>query len=111
MEIPSAGTKASTLVGFHCCARGEDEHPLKAYVAAAKGMGGDAAMQRRLDGFLASHGVSIDAEPTPDASRRMQRCSISTGRTGSRSPTSSREFTLVGACHSSQDIPGQRQAA
>lgn len=36
-------------------------------------MDGDAAMQRRLDGFLASHGVSTDAEPTPDASRRMQR--------------------------------------
>ena len=27
----------ATLVGFHCCDRREDEHPLQAYSAAAKG--------------------------------------------------------------------------
>jgi hypothetical protein len=27
----------ATLVGFHCCDRGADEHPLQAYSDAAKG--------------------------------------------------------------------------
>jgi hypothetical protein len=31
------GFVLATLVGFHCCDRGADEHPLQAYSAAAKG--------------------------------------------------------------------------
>jgi hypothetical protein len=30
-------------------------------------------MERMLDGFLAAHGVNMEAEPTPDAVRAMQR--------------------------------------
>jgi hypothetical protein len=39
----------ATLVGFHCCDRRADEHPLEAYVAAAKGADGETAMQHRFD--------------------------------------------------------------
>jgi hypothetical protein len=63
----------ATLVGFHSCDRREDEHPLQAYSAAAKGPDGEAAMQALLDGFFAAHGVNLDAEPTPGALRAMQR--------------------------------------
>jgi hypothetical protein len=38
----------ATLVGFHCCDRHEDEHPLQAYSAAAKGPDALRAMQRLL---------------------------------------------------------------
>jgi hypothetical protein len=62
-----------TLVGFHCCDRRADEHPLQAYSAAAKGAAGEAGMQALLDGFFAAHRVNLDAEPTPDALRAMQR--------------------------------------
>jgi hypothetical protein len=63
----------ATLVGFHCCPRRADEHPLQAYSAAAKGPAGEAGMQALLDGFFAAHGVNLDAEQTPDALRAMQR--------------------------------------
>jgi hypothetical protein len=63
----------ATLVGFHCCDRSADEHPLQAYSAAAKGPAGEAGMQALLDGFFAAHRVNLDAEPTPDALRAMQR--------------------------------------
>jgi hypothetical protein len=63
----------ATLVGFHCCDRRADEHPLQAYSAAAKGPDGEAGMQALLDGFFAAHRVNLDAEPTPDALRAMQR--------------------------------------
>jgi hypothetical protein len=63
----------ATLVGFHCCPRRDDEYPLQAYVAAAKGPDGEAGMERLLDGFLAAYGINIEAEPTPDAVEAMQR--------------------------------------
>jgi hypothetical protein len=63
----------ATLVGFHCCDRREDEHPLQAYSAAAKGPTGEAGMHALLDGFFAAHRVNLDAEPTPDAVEAMQR--------------------------------------
>jgi hypothetical protein len=62
-----------TLVGFYCCKRPEDQHPLQAYVAAARGPDGEAGMGRMLDGFLAAHNINIEAEPTPDAVSAMQR--------------------------------------
>jgi hypothetical protein len=66
------GFVLATLVGFHCCDRGEDEHPLQAYSAAAKGPDGEAGMERLLDGFFAAHSINIEAEPSPDALRAMQ---------------------------------------
>jgi hypothetical protein len=42
----------ATLVGFHWCDRGEDEHPLQAYSAAAKGADGEAGMDRLFDGLF-----------------------------------------------------------
>jgi hypothetical protein len=39
----------ATLVGFHWCDRGEDEHPLQAYSAAAKGPDGEAGMHKARD--------------------------------------------------------------
>jgi hypothetical protein len=33
----------------------------------------EAGMQALLDGFFAAHHVNLDAEPTPDALRAMQR--------------------------------------
>ena len=63
----------ATLVGFHCCDRRADEHPLQAYSAAAKGPDGEAGMQALLDGFFAAHGIEIENEPTPDAIDAMQR--------------------------------------
>jgi hypothetical protein len=61
------GFVLATLVGFHCCARRADEHPLQAYSAAAKAPDGEAGMERQFDGFLAAHSINIEAEPTPDA--------------------------------------------
>jgi hypothetical protein len=66
------GFVLATLVGFHWCDRGEDEH-LQAYSAAAKGADGEAGMDRLFDGFLAAHSINIEAEPTPDAVEAMQR--------------------------------------
>ena len=63
----------ATLVGFHCCDRREDEHPLQAYSAAAKGPAGEAGMERLFDGFLAAHSINIEADPTSDAVAAMQR--------------------------------------
>jgi AcrR family transcriptional regulator len=65
----------ATLVGFHCCPRRDDEHPLKACAAVARGSSGDAdaALQRQFDDFLAAHRVNLDAEPTPDGLRALQR--------------------------------------
>jgi hypothetical protein len=67
------GFVLATLVGFHCCPRRDDEHPLQAYSAAAKGPAGEAGMQRLFDGFLAAHSINIEAEPDPDALKAMQR--------------------------------------
>ena len=67
------GFVLATLVGFHWCDRDEDEHPLQAYSAAAKGPDGEAGMQALLDGFFGAHRVNLDAEPPPDALRAMQR--------------------------------------
>jgi hypothetical protein len=58
---------------LHWCDRGEDEHPLQAYSAAAKGPDGEAGMECLFDGFLAAHSINIEAEPTPDAISAMQR--------------------------------------
>jgi hypothetical protein len=44
------GFVLATLVGFYWCDRGEDEHPLEAYSAAAKGPDGEAGMHALLDG-------------------------------------------------------------
>ena len=63
----------ATLVGFHCCDRREDEHPLQAYSAAAKGPAGEAGMERLVDDFLTAYGVNMEAKPTPDAVSAMQR--------------------------------------
>ena len=67
------GFVLATLVGFHWCDRGEDEHPLQAYIAAAKGPDGEAGMEGQFDGFLAAHSINIEAEPAPDALKAMQR--------------------------------------
>jgi hypothetical protein len=67
------GLVLATLVGFHCCDRGEDEDPLQAYSDTAKGPVGEAGMQALLDDLFASHGISIDGEPTPDGLKAMQR--------------------------------------
>jgi hypothetical protein len=67
------GFVLATLIGFHCCDRREDEHPLQAYSATAKGPAGEAGMQALLDDLLVSHGISIDGEPTPDGVKAMQR--------------------------------------
>jgi hypothetical protein len=67
------GFVLATLVGFYWCDRGEDEHPLEAYSAAAKGPDGEAGMHALLDGFFAAHGVNMDAEPIPGAVEAMQR--------------------------------------
>jgi hypothetical protein len=61
-----------TLVGFHCCDRRADEHPLQAYSAAAKGAAGEAGMQRLLDGFFAAHRATL----MPSRPRtRSEQCS------------------------------------
>jgi hypothetical protein len=39
----------ATLVGFHCCDRRDDEHPLQAYSAAAKGPDGQPGMHKARD--------------------------------------------------------------
>ena len=67
------GFVLATLVGFHCCDRRADEHPLQAYSAAARGPAGEAGMQALRDGFFAAHHVNFYAEPTPDAVEAMQR--------------------------------------
>jgi hypothetical protein len=61
----------ATLVDIYYCDRREDEHPLQAYVAAAKA--GEAGMQALLDGFFAAHGIEIENEPKPHAVEAMQR--------------------------------------
>jgi hypothetical protein len=63
----------ATLVGFHSCDRREDEHPLQAYAAAAKGPAGEAGMQHLLDDLFTAHSINIDNEPTPHAIDAMQR--------------------------------------
>jgi hypothetical protein len=63
----------ATLVGFHCCDRRADEHPLQAYSAAAKGPAGEAGMQRMLDDLFVAHCIEIENEPTPLAVEAMQR--------------------------------------
>ena len=65
----------ATLVGFYHCDRAEDEHPLQACTATARASSGDAnaALHRMLEDFVASHGVSIDCDPTPDGVEAMQR--------------------------------------
>ena len=67
------GFVLATLIGFHCCDRREDQHPLQAYVATARGPEGEAGMERLIDGFWAAHGINIEAKPTPDAISAMQR--------------------------------------
>jgi hypothetical protein len=64
-----------TFIGFYYCDRREDERPLAAFVAAANGSNAEAEamMQGLLDDLSASHGISIDSEPTPDAVDAMQR--------------------------------------